>query len=36
MNCVFRHIEKRQEESIKSLKREQLIPMFCVYISNHI
>lgn len=36
MNCVFRHIEKRQEESIKLLKEKQLIPMFCVYTSNHI
>ena len=36
MNCTFRHIEKQQIESIKSLKREQLIPMFCVCMTNHI
>lgn len=36
MNCTFKHIEKQQKESIKSLKREQLISMFCVYMTNHI
>lgn len=36
MNCTFRHIEKQQEESIELLKERQLIPMFCVYMINHI
>ena len=37
MNCIFRHIEKQQEESIKSLKKRTIdSDVLCLYIKSYL